>query len=209
MHALRGASVNIAYNKLIVLKGRSGSGKTTMLNLLGALDIPTEGDVFFAGENTRDMSEKEKVILRREKIGFIFQSFALVPFMSVYENIEFGLRIAGVPKEEWQEKVEYSLAFVGLSKRAKHRPSELSGGEQQRCAIARAVAHRPPLVLADEPTAELDSLMAVRVMQGFKKLVEEEKTTVVMTTHDPSIMELADQVYELEDGIIVEKNAVL
>lgn len=137
-------------------------------------------------------------------MGFIFQSFGLFPLMSAAENVEFGLRLSRIPAREWKGRVSESLELVGLTKRANHRPYELSGGEQQRCAIARAVAHRPELLLADEPTAELDSRMGKQISGVFRRLVDEAGMSIVMTTHDPSVMEVADVVYELEDGSIIK-----
>jgi putative ABC transport system ATP-binding protein len=205
VHALRGADLTVYPGQLIALKGRSGSGKTTLLNILAALDMPTEGRVYYGEVGLHDMSERERDRLRRKDIGLIFQSFALVPYMSAYENVEFALRIAGVPRARRRELAEQALEFVGLKPRMHHRPSELSGGEQQRTAIARAIAHKPKLVLADEPTAELDSRMGLQIIKVFRDLVEREGVTVVMTTHDPAIMEVVDIVYALEDGQIVEQ----
>ncbi|TBL80288.1 ABC transporter ATP-binding protein [Paenibacillus thalictri] len=205
VHALRGANLSIAPGRLVALRGRSGSGKTTLLNILGALDRPTEGAVYVKGREISGLSEKKRNELRRTQIGLIFQSFALVPLMSAYENVEFGLRIAGVPAARHREYAEAALDFVGLKTRMKHRPFEMSGGEQQRVAIARAVAHRPSLLLADEPTAELDSKMGLQVMRVFKELVEREGMTIILTTHDPAIMEIVDHVYALEDGHIVDE----
>ncbi|MDB5085168.1 MAG: putative transporter binding protein [Bacilli bacterium] len=205
VHALKGANLEIPQNRLVALRGRSGSGKTTLINLLGALDRPTEGEIYFNGMELSKLSENTRNELRRRRMGFVFQSFALVPLMSAQENVEFGLRIAGVPQKEWTTRALEALEFVGMAKRAKHRPFEMSGGEQQRCAIARAIAHRPTLLLADEPTAELDSKMGFQVMKVFKELVRTKEVTIVMTTHDPAIMELADDVYLLEDGQIVEE----
>lgn len=204
VHALRGADLSIRPGRLVALRGRSGSGKTTLLNLLGALDRPTEGAVYFAGEEISGWSEKRRDALRRKRMGLIFQSFALVPYMSAYENVEFGLRIAGVPASQYRKMAEEALDFVGLKGRMKHRPYELSGGEQQRVAIARAIAHQPALILADEPTAELDSKMGLQVMKVFKDLVR-QGMTIVLTTHDPAIMEIVDQVYSLEDGTLVDE----
>ncbi len=204
VHALKGASLCVKPGQLIALKGRSGSGKTTLLNILAALDEPTEGEVFYNGMRVSAMSDKQKNELRRREIGLIFQSFALVPYMSAYENVEFGLRIAGIQPSQRKQLAEEALGFVGLEKRMHHRPSELSGGEQQRTAIARAIAHKPKLVLADEPTAELDTKMGLQVIRLFRKLVEQQGISVVMTTHDPAIMEIVDRVYALEDGQIVE-----
>jgi putative ABC transport system ATP-binding protein len=205
VQALKGANLSIQPGRLVALRGRSGSGKTTLLNILGALDRPTEGAVYFLGEELGGLSEKKRDELRRNKIGLIFQSFALVPIMSAFENVEFGLRIAGVPAHLHRERVQDVLSFVGLGERMKHRPFEMSGGEQQRVAIARAIAHRPPLLLADEPTAELDSRMGLQVMKVFKELVRQEGMTIIMTTHDPAIMEIVDHVYALEDGRIVDE----
>ena len=206
VHALKGANLSVMPGRLVALRGRSGSGKTTLINMLGALDRPTEGAVYFMGREISSLSEAERGEIRRKHMGLIFQSFALVPMMSAYENVEFALRIAGVPASERRRRAEDVLDYVGLKKRMHHRPYELSGGEQQRVAIARAIAHRPALVLADEPTAELDSRMGLQVIKLFKDLVRHEGVTIVMTTHDPAIMEIVDQVYALEDGLIVEEN---
>jgi putative ABC transport system ATP-binding protein len=205
VHALKGANLSVPSGRLVALKGRSGSGKTTLINMLGALDRPTEGAVYFMGNEISNLSEQQRNEVRRVNMGLIFQSFALVPLMSAYENVEFGLRIAGVDSATYMEQAEEALDFVGLKPRMKHRPYELSGGEQQRVAIARAIAHRPKLILADEPTAELDSRMGLQIMKLFKDLVQRERITIIMTTHDPAIMEIVDQVYELEDGQIVDQ----
>lgn len=204
VHALIDVNLAIRFGQLVVLKGRSGSGKTTLINLLGALDQPTEGDIYFCGEQLASKSERKRNEIRRTEMGLIFQSFALVPIMSAYENVEFGLRIARVPAKERKEKAIEALDTVGLKPRMHHRPFELSGGEQQRVAIARAIAHRPKLILADEPTAELDSRTGLMVIQLFKELVRTAGMTIVLTTHDPAVMELADVVYELEDGKIAD-----
>jgi putative ABC transport system ATP-binding protein len=205
VHALKGANLSVPAGRLVALKGRSGSGKTTLINMLGALDRPTEGVVYFMGQEISNLSEHQRNEIRRVNMGLIFQSFALVPLMSAYENVEFGLRIAGVDPNLYKERTEEALDFVGLKPRMKHRPYELSGGEQQRVAIARAIAHRPKLILADEPTAELDSKMGLQIMKLFKDLVHQERITIIMTTHDPAIMEIVDQVYALEDGQIVDQ----
>lgn len=205
VHALKGAHLSIPAGRLVALRGRSGSGKTTLLNILGALDRPTEGAVYFKGREIGGLTEKARNEIRRTQIGLIFQSFALVPLMSAYENVEFGLRIAGVPSAKYREYAESALAFVGLKERMNHRPFEMSGGEQQRAAIARAVSHKPALLLADEPTAELDSRMGLQIMKVFKDLVQHEGMTIILTTHDPAIMEIVDHVYALEDGQIVDE----
>ena len=188
---------------MVALKGRSGSGKTTLLNLLSALDQPTEGQVYFNGQLISKLPEKQRSAWRRSNIGLVFQAFGLIPLMSAYENVEFGLRIAGAPQKLNKERAEKALEWVGMKPRMKHRPPELSGGEQQRVAIARAIAHQPLILLADEPTAELDSRMGLQVIKVFRDLVQNLGMTVVMTTHDPGIMEIVDHVIALEDGEIV------
>jgi putative ABC transport system ATP-binding protein len=201
--ALKGVSLEVAQSSLTILKGRSGSGKTTLINILGALDEPTEGTVWYGDRDITKFSGAERDKLRRGEIGFMFQSVALVSMMSAYENVEFGLRVAGYPRSKYTERANECLHLVGLSQRAKHMPQELSGGEQQRVAIARAIAHKPKVIFADEPTAELDSKTARVVAQIFRNLVEQEKMTIVMSTHDMSLLDVADKVYELEDGNIV------
>ncbi len=195
--------MTVERGKLTILKGRSGSGKTTLINILGALDYPTEGDVYYGGENITKASEGSRDALRRKRIGFIFQSVALVSVMTAFENVDFGLRIAGYAKNERAARAEKCLAMVGLTNRMKHMSSELSGGEQQRVAIARAIAHNPEVIFADEPTAELDTNTGLAVVKIFRELVTNEGATIVMTTHDPGLMELADAVYELEDGELI------
>jgi putative ABC transport system ATP-binding protein len=207
VYALREASISFPAKRLIVLRGRSGSGKTTLINMLGVLDRPSEGRIYMNGEEIGSLSEKRRNELRRRHMGLIFQSFGLVPLMSAYENVEFGLRIAGVPRSSFQEFAERALEVVGMKARMKHRPFELSGGEQQRVAIARAIAHKPSIILADEPTAELDSKMGQQVMKVFRELVSAEGMTVIITTHDLAVMKFADQVYEMEDGRIVDHSS--
>ena len=204
VQALRDASVEVEQGKLTLLQGPSGSGKTTLINLLGALDYPTSGGVFFDGTPIHLLTESKRDQLRRLKMGFVFQSVALISLMSAYENVEFGLRIAGYDPRDRRRRAEQCLSFVGLHKRMHHRPSELSGGEQQRVAIARAIAHKPMVIFADEPTAELDTTMGLQVLKVFKTLVTEEGVTVVMSSHDPAITELADRVVALEDGMVVD-----
>jgi putative ABC transport system ATP-binding protein len=211
VQVLKGINLSIYPHTLVALKGRSGSGKTTLLNLIGALDQPTNGTILFNETNPGQFSEKDKAEFRRKRLGLIFQSFGLVPLMSVKENVEFGLRVAGIPRREWSERVKDALELVGLDKRAKHLPYELSGGEQQRCAIARAIAPSPSVILADEPTAELDSKMAFRIIKQFKQLTDTKKTTIIMTTHDQDILDMMEYVFELEDGKIAawKKEALL
>lgn len=206
VHALKNLDISIAPQTLTILRGRSGSGKTTLINILGALDMPTSGNVFLDNEDITRMSEYKRDELRRKKMGFVFQSVALISMMSAYENVEFGLRISEYNPRERKLRAEECLNLVGLGKRMHHRPHELSGGEQQRVAIARAVAHKPEVIFADEPTAELDTLMGLQVVKLFKSLVEKEGLTVIMTTHDPSMMEIADKVYTLEDGEVIDEH---
>ena len=204
VNALKNVSVDIEEGKLTVLRGPSGSGKTTLINILGALDYPSSGEVWFGGEDITKLSEKKRDCLRRYDMAFVFQSIALMSAMTAYENVEFGLRLAKVPYSERDRRTREVMRNVGLEKRMFHRPGEMSGGEQQRTAIARAIAHKPKIVFADEPTAELDSTTSLHIVKLFKELVEKEGMTIVMTTHDPSMMEVADRVYTLEDGEIVD-----
>lgn len=201
-YALRNVDIEIPKGKLTILKGRSGSGKTTLLNILSALDEPTGGEVFFNGASVNVMSNKQKEKMRRNNMGFVFQSVGLIPIMTAQENIDFELRLAGY-KNKPEERIKNVLEMVGLYDRRLHMPTEMSGGEQQRIAIARAIAHKPELVFADEPTGALDTMTGLSVMKLFKELVAREGITIVMTTHDVNLMEMGDVVYELEDGEIV------
>ncbi len=200
--ALKGLDLEIEKGKLTILKGRSGSGKTTLMNILSALDQPTEGKVYLEGEDITALSEKQRTLLRRRKIGYVFQSVALVPMMTAYENVEFALRLTDY-RGNRKARVEECLRLVGLGNRQNHLPQELSGGEQQRVAIARAIVHKPEVLFADEPTAELDTNTGRQVMKIFKELCASEGVTIVMTTHDPGLMELADHSFQLEDGEFV------
>lgn len=200
IHVLKGIDMEVKPQQLVMLKGRSGSGKTTLLNMLGGLDQPSSGEILFSGQPLQDWGDQRRTALRRKEIGFIFQAYALMPLLSAWENVELSLRMADVPRSEWKDRVGHCLDLVGLTKRVKHRPFEMSGGEQQRVAIAKAIAHRPRLLLADEPTAELDSKMGAQVMAVFRNIIEVEQVTICMTTHDPTILEVADHVYEMADG---------
>ena len=205
-YALKHVDIDIPAGKLTILKGRSGSGKTTLMNILSALDAPTEGDVSFDGQVYSEMEDAQKEQLRRKEIGFVFQAVALIPIMNAYENVDFAMRLAEpeLTAKEVDERIRETLALVGMEERMRHMPGQMSGGEQQRVAIARAVAHRPKVVFADEPTGALDTESGLRVMQLFRNLIEKEGVTIVMTTHDPNLMELGDVVYELEDGEIID-----
>lgn len=208
VHAINDISVNVLPGRLTILRGRSGSGKTCMINLLGALDMPTQGQICYEDQVISAQSEHKRDQLRRTAYGFIFQSVALMPTMTAYENVDFALRLAGASAAQRDVRVKECLALVGLEKRMKHRPAELSGGEQQRVAIARAISHRPKVLFADEPTAELDSHMGLVVVKLLKDLIRHEGVTVVMTTHDPNMFELADDVYTLENGVVTEETHI-
>ncbi len=203
-HALTDINIVIPEGILTILKGRSGSGKTTLLNIIGALDNPTSGTVHIDGKDIAQMSAKRREVLRRVGFGFVFQSVSLIPTMNAYQNVEFSLRMAGINKDREKRVVE-CLKMVGLGNRMQHMPAEMSGGEQQRVAIARAIAHRPRILLADEPTAELDSNMAAEVTQLFKNLSQQEKVTIIMTTHDTGLMDAGDMLIELENGKQIKK----
>jgi putative ABC transport system ATP-binding protein len=200
--ALRGVDLLVPRGSLVALKGRSGSGKTTLLNLIGGLDQPTSGSVYVEGKDISKLSEAQITGLRRKRIGFVFQSFALIPTFSAFENIELPLRIAGVEPKQRKNRMRECLEMVGLLKWAEHRPWEMSGGQQQRVAIARALANEPALVLADEPTGELDSATAREILDLFKGIVADSGLTIIVATHDPVIEEYASLIYELRDGQI-------
>lgn len=202
VHALKGINLQIEPNRLSVLRGRSGSGKTTLINILGALDRPTSGEVLFLDNDITKLADKDRDKLRRIDMAFVFQSVALISTMTAFENVEFALRLTNLPYKERVERAKQSLVQVGLEKRMNHRPGEMSGGEQQRVAIARAISHSPKIIFADEPTAELDSPTAMAVMKLFQDIVHQNDLTIVMTTHDTAMMEMADIVYTLEDGVI-------
>ena len=200
INALRGVSFTVLPGQFIAVVGRSGSGKTTLLNILAGLDKPTSGQALFQNRDLSEMSERELTDLRRHKIGFVFQSFGLLPLLSAFENVELPLRIAGVRAGERERRAREALEMVGLWRRAKHRPYELSGGEQQRAAIARAIVNEPPLILADEPTGELDSNNARSIFGLFKEMVQNRGISVVSATHDSTLLEMADEVKEIRDG---------
>jgi len=202
--ALRGVDLTVTQGELVALRGRSGSGKTTLLNCISGLDRPTSGKVWIEGREITQLSESESVQLRRKRIGFVFQSFALLPTYSAVENIDLMLRLAGVnDRRERQRRAEQALTLVGLKKWAAHRPYELSGGQQQRVAIARALVTRPALILADEPTGELDSATGQQILELFREIADREQTTVLIATHNLAVDMFADRVCLLEDGQIV------
>ena len=202
LHALRGVDMQGAAGEFIALIGRSGSGKTTLLNILAGLDRATAGEAFLAGERLNDISEEGRAALRRQHLGIIFQSSSLMPLLTAAENVELPLRISGWSRKDREERAREALDRVGLVHRMRHRPYELSGGEQQRVGIARAIAARPSVLIADEPTGELDSMSAQTIFALFRSLVEDEKILIIAATHDRAIMTRADRVLELRDGLL-------
>jgi len=204
IHALTDVSLAIYPRQMAAIVGRSGSGKTTLLNLIAGLDEPSAGAVWFEGQKLADMDDEARLHLRRDRIGFVFQSFGLLPLLSAAENVGVPLRMRRLPRQEREARVAGALEWVGLTERRRHRPYELSGGEQQRVALARALAARPHVILADEPTGQLDSQTGRKIIGLFRRLVAEQGITVVVVSHDPLVMEEADVVHELRDGHLVD-----
>ena len=206
VQAVRDVSVRVQRGQLVALRGRSGSGKTTFLSMVGALDRPTRGSVLVDGMEVSELPESELIRFRRSKVGFIFQAFGLMPILSAAENVEVPLRLMKTEPRERERRVDELLEMVGLGGRANHRPHELSGGEQQRVAIARALANRPDLLLADEPTGQLDSQTGRGIMVLLQRLVLGEGLTAIVATHDPMLIDLADRVIELRDGRALDRD---
>jgi putative ABC transport system ATP-binding protein len=204
--ALRGVNMTVGEGRLVALRGRSGSGKTTLLNIVGGLDAPDSGTVRIDGKDVTSMSEPQRVHLRRETVTYIFQSFSLLPGLSAAENVGVPLRIAGMAPKAREERVATMLALVGLADHARHRPGELSGGQQQRVAIARALAPRPRLLLADEPTGQLDAETGKQILRLVRSVVRSEGVTALLATHDPTLMDIADSVLHLSDGTILRES---
>ncbi|MCX5143453.1 MULTISPECIES: ABC transporter ATP-binding protein [unclassified Streptomyces] len=204
VHALRGVSLEVPRGELVALKGRSGSGKTTLLNLVGGLDTPDSGRITVDGTDLASLGEKGLLELRRDRIGFIFQSFGLIPILTAAENVGVPLRLRKADPREREERVSLLLSLVGLADHAAQRPGELSGGQQQRVAIARALANRPALLIADEPTGQLDAETGLAVMELLRAVVRSEGVTALVATHDAQLLGLADRVLELSDGHIIE-----
>ncbi|MER6528293.1 ABC transporter ATP-binding protein [Streptomyces sp. NPDC001508] len=204
VHALRGVSFEIPRGELVALKGRSGSGKTTLLNVVGGLDAPDRGRITVDGRDLAALDENGLLELRRDRIGFVFQSFGLVPILSATENVGVPMRLRRADPREREERVELLLSLVGLADHAAQRPGELSGGQQQRVAIARALANRPALLIADEPTGQLDAETGHAVMELLRAVVHSERVTALVATHDTTLLDLADRVLELSDGKITE-----
>ena len=202
VQALRGVDLIVESGRFVALKGRSGSGKTTLLNCIGGLDRPTAGIVRVFGRNLADLGEDELALWRRRELGFIFQSFGLLPTLSAYENVDLMLRLVGTPSKERRERTLHCIELVGLKKWMHHRPYEMSGGQQQRVGIARALANHPKLLLADEPTGELDSTTSHEILQLFRHIVETEHITLLMSSHDPLVDKYVDEIVLLKDGQI-------
>ncbi len=203
VRAVRDVDLDVAPGRLVCVRGRSGSGKTTLLNLLGGLDRPTRGHVLLDGREVSALSEAELVELRRRAVAFVFQTFGLIPILTAAENVEVPLRLVGTEPAEREARVAELLERVGLAERAAHRPHELSGGERQRVAVARALANRPTLLLADEPTGQLDTETGHRIMVLLRSLVDSEGMTAIVATHDPLMLDVADEIVDLHDGRLV------
>ncbi|MGA5423730.1 ABC transporter ATP-binding protein [Streptomyces lavendulocolor] len=204
VHALRGVSFEIPHGELVALKGRSGSGKTTLLNLVGGLDTPDRGRITIDGTDLAGLGETGLLELRRDHIGFVFQGFGLLPILTAAENVGVPLRLRKADPREREERVALLLALVGLADHAAQRPGELSGGQQQRVAIARALANEPALLIADEPTGQLDAETGLAVMELLRAVVRSEGVTALVATHDAQLLGLADRVLELGDGTLTE-----
>ncbi|MBN1402458.1 MAG: ABC transporter ATP-binding protein [Anaerolineae bacterium] len=205
VHALRGVNFRVKSGEYVALMGRSGSGKTTLMNIIGGLDHPTSGHVILFGEDISQLSDRKLTELRRREIGFVFQSFALMPTMSAFENVELPMRMVGAGRRERRQRVMECLELVGLTRWARHRPQEMSGGQQQRVAIARALVNRPGLILADEPTGELDSVTGRSIFELFQNISKEEGVTVISTSHDPSVQEFVDYTFRMADGRVLNE----
>ncbi len=204
VHAIRGIDLTINKGEYLVIAGPSGSGKTTLLNLLGALDKPTNGKIYFENE---DITQKERSILsdlRLHKLGFIFQAYNLIPVLSALENIEFSMMLLGIPEKEREDKALNLMDELGIKELAKKRPNEMSGGQQQRVAVARAIVNNPTVVLADEPTANLDSVTAGHLLDLMEKMNEEKNITFIFSSHDKQVIERNKRLLILKDGIIQE-----
>lgn len=208
VHAVKGVSFNIEKGDFISIAGPSGSGKSTILNMIGCIDTPSEGEVIINGQSTNGLTDREITNLRHETLGFIFQSFNLIPVLNVYENIEFPLLLGKqkMNKKESAEWIETLIKEVGLEEWRNHKPNELSGGQRQRVAIARALVTKPEIVLADEPTANLDSVTSDAIIRLMKKINNDFDTTFIFSTHDPTIVEVADHIIRLRDGMIEENS---
>ena len=202
VHALRGVSFSIREGEFVTIMGTSGSGKSTLLNLLGCLDTATAGEYYLDGISVREMSRNDRATLRNRKIGFVFQSYNLLPKTTALENVELPLIYRGMPREERRRLAQEALVSVGLEKRMDHRPGEMSGGQQQRVAIARAVAAKPPIIMADEPTGNLDSASGLDIMRKLTAL-NEQGTSIILITHDNHLAQMAKRIVTIQDGRII------
>lgn len=202
VEAVKGIDLQVEPGEFVAIMGRSGSGKSTLLAMLGGVDVPTAGKVLIEGKNMADMSDDDRTLMRRRRIGFIFQSFNLLPILTAEENVALPLELDGVSHHEAQTRAHHALEMVGMTSRKGHVPSKMSGGEQQRVAIARALAIEPALLLADEPTGNLDSANSKRITALLRDLVDKNKQTIVMVTHDPGVAALADRIVHVVDGLI-------
>lgn len=204
VHAVNDVSIEIEAGKITGIIGRSGAGKTTLLNVISGLDEASQGKVWLDGQDLFALSDQQRTLLRRDKMGFVFQNFGLLPLLSAYENVSIPLRMRKLEQSQIDQQVNEVLDWVGLQKRANHRPYELSGGEQQRVGLARALVAKPQIIFADEPTGQLDSQTGKQVLMIMRQLVLEQGITMMLITHDPQAMETADTLFELSDGKIVE-----
>lgn len=208
VRALRGVSLSAEPGEVVAVRGRSGSGKTTLLNIIGGLDRPDAGSVHIDGVDVTALSAEDVLALRRTSVAYVFQSFGLIPILTAHENVEIPLRLRELDPTEREARVNEALDHVGLSKHALQRPGQLSGGQQQRVALARALASRPGLLLADEPTGQLDSETGREIMDLIVRLAKENSMTTVVTTHDPVLLSVADRVVEIADGLVHDGGAV-
>jgi putative ABC transport system ATP-binding protein len=202
VHAVKGIDLRVQPGEFLAIMGRSGSGKSTLLAMLGGVDVPTAGEVLIEGKNMADMSDDDRTLMRRRRIGFIFQSFNLLPILTAEENVALPLELDGVSHHEAFNRAAKAIEMVGMTARKGHVPSKMSGGEQQRIAIARALAIEPALLLADEPTGNLDSANSKRITALLRSLADERHQTIVMVTHDPTVAALADRIVHVVDGLI-------
>ena len=206
VHALRHTSINIKRGDYIAIIGPSGSGKSTFMNLIGCLDKPSSGKLFIDGTDVSQLNENQLATIRREKIGFIFQKYNLIPTLNALENVSLSMGFAGVKNKDRLKRAEKLLSMVNLSKRMLHKPSELSGGEQQRVAIARALSNDPSIILADEPTGNVDTKSGTKIM-GMLEDINNKGETVITVTHDPNIAKRAKRILKIQDGVVSEENA--
>lgn len=207
VHALRGLSTKIAPGEVVAIMGPSGSGKSTLMNIIGCLDRPTSGQYYLDGKRVSDLKDDELADIRNFKVGFVFQSFNLLPRQTAMANVELPLRYAGINRGR-KDRAKAALEAVGLGDRIYHRPNELSGGQQQRVAIARSLINEPSIIMADEPTGNLDTKSGEEIMELLLKLNQERKTTLIIVTHDPEIAALTQRIIQIRDGIVVEEDQV-